>query len=76
MTNFSRRSVLKQMALVSVGIALVPSCMEDRSKASLLLKNLNISAADEAMLAELCEIIIPKTNKHLTTKLTLQEFYV
>jgi hypothetical protein len=62
MTNFSRRSVLKQMALVSVGIALVPSCMEDRSKASLLLKNLKISAADEAMLAELCEIIIPKTN--------------
>ena len=62
MTNFSRRSVLKQLALVSVGVALMPSCMEDRSKASLLLKNLNISAADEAMLAELCEIIIPKTN--------------
>ena len=62
MTNLSRRSVLKQLALVSVGVALMPSCMEDRSKASLLLKNLKISSADEAMLAELCEIIIPKTN--------------
>jgi hypothetical protein len=62
MTNFSRRTALKQLALVSLGIALVPSCMEDRSKASLLLKNLKISPSDEAMLAELCEIIIPKTN--------------
>jgi hypothetical protein len=62
MTNFSRRTALKQLALVSLGMALVPSCMEDRSKASLLLKSLKISPADEAMLAELCEIIIPKTN--------------
>lgn len=62
MTNFSRRTALKQLALVSLGMALVPSCMEDRSKASLLLKSLKISPEDEAMLAELCEIIIPKTN--------------
>jgi hypothetical protein len=62
MTNFSRRTALKQLAFVSFGIALIPSCMEDRSKASLLLKSLKISPADEAMLAELCEIFIPKTS--------------
>jgi hypothetical protein len=61
MTNFSRRSVLKQLAFVSVGMSIIPSCLEDRSKASLLLKNISVSAADEAMLAALCEIIIPKT---------------
>jgi len=62
MTNFSRRRALKQLAFVSVGMAIIPSCLEDRSKSSLLLKNISISAADEAMLAELCEIIIPKTD--------------
>lgn len=61
MNNLSRRSVLKQLAFVSVGMAIIPSCLEDRSKASILLKNISVSAADEAMLAELCEIIIPKT---------------
>lgn len=62
MTNFSRRRALKQLAFVSVGMAIIPSCLEDRSKSSLLLKNISVSAADEAMLAELCEIIIPKTD--------------
>lgn len=62
MNNLSRRSVLKQLAFVSVGMAIIPACLEDKSKASLLLKNISVSAADEAMLAELCEIIIPKTN--------------
>jgi hypothetical protein len=61
MNNLSRRSVLKQLAFVSVGMAIIPSCLEDKSKASLLLKNITVSAADEAMLAALCEIIIPKT---------------
>lgn len=62
MTNFSRRRALKQLAFVSIGMAIIPSCLEDRSKSSLLLKNMSVSAADEAMLAELCEIIIPKTD--------------
>jgi hypothetical protein len=62
MTNFSRRKALKQLAFVSIGMAIIPSCLEDRTKASLLLKNISVTATDEAMLAELCEIIIPKTN--------------
>lgn len=62
MNNLSRRSVLKQLAFVSVGMAIIPACLEDRSKANLLLKNISVSPADEAMLADLCEIIIPKTD--------------
>lgn len=62
MNNYSRRDTLKQLAFISIGMAIIPSCLSDRSKSSMLLKNLSISPADEAMLAELCEIIIPKTN--------------
>ena len=62
MTNLSRRQVLKQFAFVSAGIALIPSCMQDRSKSALLLTKIKVSQEDEAMLAELCETIIPKTD--------------
>jgi len=57
----SRRSVLKQMAITSAGLLLIPSCMQDRSKASILVKNFTINTDQEAMLAELSESIIPKT---------------
>jgi hypothetical protein len=36
--------------------------MEDRSKSSILLKNLQISTDQEKLLAELAETIIPKTS--------------
>jgi hypothetical protein len=61
MTNLNRREALKQFVFVSAGMALIPSCMQDRSKSSMLLKKINISSADESMLAELSETIIPKT---------------
>lgn len=62
MTNLSRRQALKQFVVVSAGMAIMPSCMQDRSKSNLLLKKLKVSPADEAMLSELCETIIPKTD--------------
>jgi hypothetical protein len=62
MTNLSRRQALKQFVVVSTGMAIIPSCMQDRSKSNLLLKKLKVSPADEAILAELCETIIPKTD--------------
>ena len=62
MIQLSRRQALKQFAFVSAGMALIPSCMQDRSKSTLLLKKIKVSPADEAMLAELCETIIPKTD--------------
>ena len=59
--NVSRRHALRQLACVSIGAVLIPSCMEDKSKSSLLLKHLKVTASDEQMLAELCEIILPKS---------------
>lgn len=62
MNNISRRKALKQFVFVSAGLAIIPSCMQDRSKSALLLKKISIGSDDEAMLAELSESIIPKTS--------------
>jgi hypothetical protein len=57
----NRRSVIKQFLFVSAGMALIPSCLQDKSKPAVELKNFSISADQEALLAELAETIIPKT---------------
>jgi hypothetical protein len=57
----NRRYAIRQILAVSAGMMIVPSCMEDRTKASFLLKNYQISGEQEKMLAELAEMIIPKT---------------
>lgn len=58
----NRRHAIKQFVFVSAGIALIPSCMQDRSKASILLKNMSIDGKQEKLLAELAETIIPATD--------------
>jgi hypothetical protein len=49
------------MIFTSAGLMLIPSCMEEKSKASILVKNFTIGTDQEAMLAEMAETIIPKT---------------
>lgn len=58
----TRRTAIKQLLVVSTGALLVPSCMEDRTKGSFLLKNYSLSASQENLLAEIAETIIPKTS--------------
>ncbi|CAN5674741.1 gluconate 2-dehydrogenase subunit 3 family protein [soil metagenome] len=58
----NRRTAFKQLLFISTGAALIPACMEDKRKASVLLKNFSISAKQEQLLAELAETIIPKTD--------------
>jgi hypothetical protein len=58
----NRRTAFKQLLFVSAGAALIPACMQDKSKASMLLKNFSITADQEQLLAELAETIIPKTD--------------
>lgn len=43
------------------GIYLLPSCSGDPARASIQLNNIDISAKEEALLAEIAETIIPKT---------------
>ena len=57
----SRRTAIKQVLLVSAGIALLPSCLR-KSPASVVLKNVTIDGDDEQMLAELSATILPTTD--------------
>jgi hypothetical protein len=58
----NRRTLIKQFLAISAGVVLIPSCMQDKSKASILLKTIIIDGDQEKMLAELAETIIPKTD--------------
>ncbi|MEQ1797537.1 MAG: gluconate 2-dehydrogenase subunit 3 family protein [Lacibacter sp.] len=57
-----RRTIIKQLAFASGALLLIPSCMEDKSKASILLNKIRIDGDQEKLLAELAETIIPKTD--------------
>lgn len=58
----NRRTALRQFAFITAGVALIPSCMQDKSKSAILLKNMNVKADQEKMLEEISETIIPKTD--------------
>lgn len=57
-----RRSAIKSLVIIAGGIAILPSCSGDPAKASITLSNIDVSADEEALLAEIAETIIPKTN--------------
>jgi gluconate 2-dehydrogenase subunit 3-like protein len=56
-----RRIAIKQVLIFAGGMALMPSFLKGAGKASIQTKNLEISAEQEKLLAEIAEIIIPKT---------------
>ena len=58
----TRRAAIRQFLYVSAGVLVIPSCLQDRSKASVLVKNFNITIDEENVLSELSETIIPKTD--------------
>jgi hypothetical protein len=57
-----RRTVIKNLVLIIGGAALLPACDRKEGKASVSLKNLDISADQEKLVGDICETIIPKTN--------------
>jgi hypothetical protein len=58
----NRRTALKSFLVISAGAALLPSCLQDQSKSTILLKNFQIDGQQEKLLAELAETIIPATS--------------
>src|SRR5882724_11947933 len=60
--NVSRRTLLKQLALVSAGVALSPTFFSCSSKPSLLFKNIVVTEEQAALLAIISQTIIPKTS--------------
>lgn len=57
-----RREALKGLIVIAGGITLLPSCLNNKGKASIALKNFRISADQERLLAEIASTIIPKTD--------------
>ncbi|PWT74537.1 MAG: hypothetical protein C5B59_10990 [Bacteroidetes bacterium] len=58
----NRRAVLRNILLFSAGSVILPSCLHEKTKSSILLRNLQLSSDDEELMAELTETIIPKTD--------------
>src|SRR3990170_9055888 len=58
----NRRSAIRQIFCISAGALILPSCMQDKSKSSILLKNLKINAGQEKLIEELTETILPVTS--------------
>ena len=59
----SRRSLLKNLLIVTGGVLVLPACVQDnKSKSGILLKNMEVSANEEALLAEISETILPATD--------------
>jgi len=56
------------------GLALLPSCLRDEGKSSILLKNISISLNEENLLAEIAETIIPRTKTPGAKQLKLHLF--
>lgn len=69
-----RRAALKQLAVLSGGIALLPSCSANPEKVSLALDNLDINGQQETLLAEIVETIIPQTESPGAGKLEIHKF--
>lgn len=58
----NRRIAIRQFAFLAAGAALIPSCMQDKSKSAILLRNIKIDQDQEKLLEELSETLIPKTD--------------
>lgn len=56
-----RRTAIKNLFIIGGGIAILKSCTPGKNKASIELKKLDVSADQEALLAEFVEVIIPET---------------
>jgi hypothetical protein len=60
--NITRREVLKQCLILTVGAAIMPACVQEKSKPAIALKNLKLDTDQEELVTELCETIIPATD--------------
>jgi hypothetical protein len=69
-----RRVVIKQIMIMAAGMALLPSCIKEEGMSSILLRNITITAAQEQLLAEITETLIPETDTPGAKALNLHLF--
>ena len=60
--HINRRTAIRQFLFVTAGVAVLPACFQDdEGKSSALLRNFRLTGAQEKMLQELTDTIIPET---------------
>lgn len=69
-----RREAIRSLFIIAGGIAILPSCSGEAGKASIQLNNLDITAVQEDLLAEITETILPKTTSPGAKGLNLHLF--
>lgn len=60
--SITRRIAVKQLLIISGGIVIFPSCIHHKDETSIPLKNLELTADHEKLMAEIADTIIPKTD--------------
>jgi hypothetical protein len=70
----NRRTVIKNLALIIGGTALLPSCIHEDGSLYVQLKHININAGQQKLIADIAETIIPKTNTPGAKDLNLNLF--
>ena len=69
-----RRVAIKQVLIFAGGLTLLPSFMRAAGKSTIHLNNFNLDIAQERLLAQIVEIIIPKTTTPGANELGLHLF--
>ncbi len=57
-----RRTVIKNLTILTAGVTLLPSCLQKQEKALVHLKNFSLKASQEKSIASVVDTIIPKTD--------------
>lgn len=70
----NRRLAIKQVLILAGGVVLLPSCLRTEDKSTLKLSHLDVSLSQEQLLAEITELIIPKTDTPGAKDLNLHLF--
>jgi len=74
MNVMNRRTALKQLFIVAGGLVIASSCTQGGKGTSIVLENIKLSAADESLIGDLVEAIIPKTDSPGAKELNLHLF--
>jgi hypothetical protein len=69
-----RRTVIKNLALIIGGAALLPSCLHHDGSSYVQLKHIQINADQQKLITDIAETIIPKTNTPGAKDLNLHLF--
>lgn len=70
----NRRTVIKNLALIIGGTALLPSCLKHDGSTYVQLKHINIDADQQRLIADIAEAIIPRTTTPGAKDLNLHLF--